>query len=275
MLFSLVLATYGRIQELRICLDSLARQSCKDFELIIVDQNSPGTLDHLLDDYRSQISIVHLRSAKGLSKARNVGLAAAQGQIIAFPDDDGAYPDLTLERVARLFTHNPQIGGIIGGMQNHQTPVDQRGDLELGAPLNTYNIWFKGMSLGIFLRRNSLPSELFDERLGLGSGTPWGSGEESDLLVRILRSGHSLFRCPKLILQHDDVDFDLAGLEQKSYSYAKGRMFALAKLQMPLWFKALNVLWPVLGSLRSSGSKRRYYLAMFRGRLNGFFKPGI
>jgi Glycosyl transferase family 2 len=45
-------------------------------------------LDSALAQYRSLFPIVHLRSQKGLSRARNEALAFAQGEILCFPDDD-------------------------------------------------------------------------------------------------------------------------------------------------------------------------------------------
>lgn len=49
---SLILATLGRYEEVKIFLDSLLNQTYKDFEVVIVDQNEDGSLDKLVQEYR-------------------------------------------------------------------------------------------------------------------------------------------------------------------------------------------------------------------------------
>ena len=91
--FCFVLATVGRVQEVGAFLDSLTRQTFGDFSVVLVDQNADGRLDALMADYANRLSIKRVASAPGLSKARNVGLAHARGDVIGFPDDDCVYPD--------------------------------------------------------------------------------------------------------------------------------------------------------------------------------------
>lgn len=109
MKFSLIMATYSRLHEIRFLLESLTRQTYKNFELIVVDQNPLGYLDEILNEYEGKITIKHLFSEKGLSKARNIGLNAADGDYIAYPDDDCIYPNDLLEKVHNFFQLNQQI----------------------------------------------------------------------------------------------------------------------------------------------------------------------
>src|SRR5262249_2604201 len=92
---SLVTCTLGdRKERLARLLQSLAPQGFRAFELIVVDQNPPGYIDEILQTCGAGLRIKHVRSAPGLSAARNVGLAQANGQIVGFPDDDCWYlPD--------------------------------------------------------------------------------------------------------------------------------------------------------------------------------------
>lgn len=80
MKFSLITATYGRTAEVRMLLESLTRQTYKDFELILVDQNPHFELRDLTEEYASRIDIRYVRSeVKGLSYNRNIGLDLCQG----------------------------------------------------------------------------------------------------------------------------------------------------------------------------------------------------
>ena len=66
-----------------------ARQSYKDFEFILVDQNPHFILREMVAEYASRLTIQYIRSeAKGLSLNRNIGLDYSRGEIVAFPDDD-------------------------------------------------------------------------------------------------------------------------------------------------------------------------------------------
>ena len=92
MRFSLIMATLGRFDEIRIFLDSIDLQNYTDFELIIVDQNEENILGDIILPYKKKFYINHIRiKEKGLSLARNVGIKYAKGDIIAFPDDDCIY----------------------------------------------------------------------------------------------------------------------------------------------------------------------------------------
>ena len=78
MKFSLVLATYGRLDELELFLNSLLEQSIglDAFELIVVDQNDVIDLGPLLQKFSAFFPLVHIRSAiKGLSLNRKIGRA--------------------------------------------------------------------------------------------------------------------------------------------------------------------------------------------------------
>ena len=91
MKFSLILATLNRTGEVDYLLKTLDRQTYRNFELIVVDQNADDRLVPLLAPYQANFPILHLQSAKGLSRARNVALEHVSGDIVAFPDDDCAY----------------------------------------------------------------------------------------------------------------------------------------------------------------------------------------
>ncbi len=108
---SLLCCTVGRTEKLGRLLDSLARQTVRDFELIVVDQNEPGVLDPVLAPFSDRLDIHHVRSERGLSRARNVGLAHCRAPLVAFPDDDCWYPATLAEKVVALFDADPLTGG--------------------------------------------------------------------------------------------------------------------------------------------------------------------
>ena len=104
MKISLVTATLGRVDEINILLDSLVKQTYKNFELIIVDQNEHYKVQNIVDRYTNILNIKYIRSStKGLSYNRNVGIKECSGDIIGFPDDDCYYSDNLLEEIVYTF----------------------------------------------------------------------------------------------------------------------------------------------------------------------------
>src|SRR5439155_9886358 len=70
----------------KVCLDSLVRLSYPDYEVILVDDGSTDATPEIASLYKS---VRYLRQANhGLAVARNTGIAAATGEIVAFTDSD-------------------------------------------------------------------------------------------------------------------------------------------------------------------------------------------
>lgn len=272
MRFSLVLGTIGRVEELERFLKSLLVQTHRDFELIVADQNGDDRLVPLIEEYRKRFPMIHLRCQPGLSRARNVGLQHVRYEVVTFPDDDCWYsPDL-LERVDTFWRENPDWDGALGrliweGSSGELTPRSL-------IPVNLYNVTTSVHSVTLFLSRSSIDAvQGFDEELGLGSGTPWGGGDDIDIIVRCLKAGFKICYNPALRVHHPDPYKGYAVI-QRGFSYGAGLGRVLRKHRYPFWFVSYH--W--LRSLGASGlallsgwpNKSRYYWAIFRGKLVGW-----
>jgi len=83
---SVVVASYNGARTLRACLDSLVRLNYPDYEVILVDDGSTDETPDIASNYRT---VRYIRQTNhGLSVARNTGINAAQGEIVAFTDSD-------------------------------------------------------------------------------------------------------------------------------------------------------------------------------------------
>ena len=89
---SVVVAAWNADRTLRVCLDSLERLNYPDYEVILVDDGSTDTTPQVAQEpgWGGGGKFIYIRHPKnlGLSAARNTGLAAATGEIIAFTDAD-------------------------------------------------------------------------------------------------------------------------------------------------------------------------------------------
>jgi glycosyltransferase involved in cell wall biosynthesis len=98
-LISAVVPTFNRIATLRQTLTALAAQDYPDYEIIVVDDgSSDGTGDVVTREFPA---VRYVRQPnRGPAAARNVGIRAALGDIVAFTDDDCLPPVDWLSRLA-------------------------------------------------------------------------------------------------------------------------------------------------------------------------------
>ncbi len=280
MKISLVLATVGRVAEVQRFLDSLHSQSYRNFELIVVDQNPDVRLAPLLAGCRDRFPIVHVRSTPGLSRARNVGLTQISGDVVAFPDDDCWYPADVLEVVHRYFAGHAQIQGLTGRSLD---PQGMESGFRFGAAhgvLDRLNVWWGAISYTIFLRRAVVEAVGgFDETLGVGANTQFGSGEETDYLVRAIAAGFRIQFDASVAVHHPVHESMIDGRSiAKAYSYGCGMGRVLAKHHYPAWFKLRAVIRPLGGgiasALRLHPKKSSLHLSRCAGRIRGMLGSG-
>jgi GT2 family glycosyltransferase len=84
---SVVVASYNGARTLKLCLDSLRRLNYPDYEVILVDDGSTDSTPEIAKGYPEVRCIRHEKNF-GLSVARNTGIGAAKGEIVAFTDSD-------------------------------------------------------------------------------------------------------------------------------------------------------------------------------------------
>ena len=103
---SVIIPTYNRGWIIKEAIDSVMAQDYRDFELIIVDDGSTDNTPDILHSYRDKI-LVFGQENQGVSAARNRGLAAASGDLIAFLDSDDLWLPQKLKRQVDFFNSNP------------------------------------------------------------------------------------------------------------------------------------------------------------------------
>lgn len=105
---SVVIPAYNAAWCVRTAVDSVLAQSCRDFEVIVVDDGSTDDTARVLASYGERIRVV-TKPNGGLSSARNAGIDAARGTFVAFLDaDDRWFPD-KLARQLALMAQRPTL----------------------------------------------------------------------------------------------------------------------------------------------------------------------
>jgi glycosyltransferase involved in cell wall biosynthesis len=277
MKISLIMATLGNAQFVERFCSFLNNQTYKNFELIVVDQNTDGRLEEIIKKYVRFFKIIHLFSSPGLSKARNAGLLHVSGDIIAFPDDDCWYSSELLKDVIDIFNKN-MVDGITGR-------IDSKGmgrfDRKEGL-VNKFNVWERAISVSIFLKKDVIDSVgFFDEDLGLGSDKLMQSGEETDYIIRCIEKGFKIKYFPELIVNHPESvpDFNDIKAYKRAYKYGIGCGYVLKQYNYSILIKAKFLIRPVLGAMLALSMNRKglakYRCCSFLGRAKGLWGISI
>lgn len=105
---SVVIPCYNAEKYLRQAIDSVFAQTYSNLELIVVNDGSTDKSGAILASYGDRIRVIHQQN-QGLSAARNVGIASALGEYVAFLDaDDYWQPDKLRQQIA-VMEANPNL----------------------------------------------------------------------------------------------------------------------------------------------------------------------
>lgn len=122
MRISVIICTYQRPGPLANLLECLAAQVYKDFEVLVVDgSDDPSPVAAVVEEFTrtAPVAVRLVRSAKGLTRQRNVGLSLAAGETVCFLDDDVTMEPLFLHSAAAILA---------------------RGDMENAGGLSAYDV---------------------------------------------------------------------------------------------------------------------------------------
>jgi len=105
-LVSVIIPTYNRAALVQEAVASVLAQTCRDFELLVVDDGSTDGTAATLAPLAGQLTLLRHPSRRGVSGARNTGIAAAQGQWLALLDSDDLWlPEKLARQLAFLAAH--------------------------------------------------------------------------------------------------------------------------------------------------------------------------
>lgn len=114
-MISAIICTHNRADYLGAAIDSLLGQTYGAYEIIVVDNASTDATQRVVEARQPHPKLTYVyESTLGLSAARNRGAAVAQGEILAYLDDDAEASPQWLAALAEVFVAHPQAA-IAGG----------------------------------------------------------------------------------------------------------------------------------------------------------------
>jgi GT2 family glycosyltransferase len=278
---SVVVCTRDRPRELERCLRALRAQHLAPLEVVVVDNSEERSAQATCEAF-ADVRYVH-EPRPGLSVARNAGVAASRGAVIAFTDDDVEVHSGWAAELARVFRAQPDIDAVTGLVlpSSLATPAQRFFQFDMGGFGSSFlplrfdasfideqlthgpQVWRIGAGANMAFRRSVFDRVgLFDERLGAGAS---GCSEDSELWYRLLANGGCCLYEPRAaVFHHHRASWD--DLLRQTRAYMKGHVSALVVqsdrhghrsnvrrivVELPLYF--LRVMIAVL----RRGSKER------------------
>lgn len=277
MLYSLIVATMNRNDDLDRLLHSLSMQSFNDFEIIIVDQNNDNKITEILlrkYDFKEKVRVVRPPNKLCASAARNYGSEYCSGRILGFPDDDCWYAPDILKTVADLFDrYNLEVlaGSSIDPRLGKSNAVLLN---KSGFIIKALDLPIVGIEYSVFMNRTVFEKFKFDESISVGSTGPFQSGEITDLLINIYSHNIQIYYHKDLVIFHP---FKPEGIKwwKKEYYYAVGFGYVLAKHNLYKgWF---YFMFRSIGGIGLSVLNFNFENTLIRlirliGRFNGFIR---
>jgi GT2 family glycosyltransferase len=246
---TVVVPTCRNAAALERALTSILRTGYERLDIVVVENRPPAPATRtLVEDRFSGQPVRYVEEpTPGVSRARNAGLVQADGDIVAFADDDVVVEEHWIRNAVAAFAQASDVGCVTGRILplTLQTPAQRLFD-ELAAfdkgvdrrvfrlaetravePLFPYVAGHIGSGANVFVRRDiALRMGGFDPKLG--PGTPTLGGEDLDLFIRLAHDSVGIVYDPTVIIMHDHPD-SLAGIRRHAYSYGIGVTAMLAK----------------------------------------------
>jgi glycosyltransferase involved in cell wall biosynthesis len=269
--FSLIVPTFGRTTELSELFASIVKQKRGDVELIVVDQNDDDRVVPLLQAMPSEVAVLHLRmKEKNRSMARNAGLEASSGEIIAFPDDDCWYPASLLDQVDDWFRKNDQYAVLaVGALDNEGISSGNRWIQDACdiSPINALRTTFCSSLFISGLARSRRPR--FDVRLD--------TGEETDYILLLFATGFRGRFDRSMHIHHPRRDMLSGTVSRERARHYGSRMGYVVRrhslIMLGLGLVSYDLARALLVSARGQFVDASFCFAHTGGLLRGFLLP--
>jgi len=229
-LISVIVCTYNRAQGLRQTLESfeaMLESPQTNWELVVVDNNSTDQTKSVANEFgaKGTLPVRYVFEPKqGLSNARNAGVSAALGSIMAFTDDDCIVPQGWLNAIRREFEADPALAGIGGRVElynPHDAPVTIRPIRERIPFVSVSQLFNMIVGCNMAFKR-----EVFDKIGGFdpsfGSGTRMVA-DDVDSIYRAFKAKFKLVFTPEPLVYHNHGRQTETQLRPLKTSYLNGR----------------------------------------------------
>ena len=272
---SVVICTRDRPAQLEVCLRRLQQQEYPRFEVVVVD-NAPtaGVVRGLVESLADGPARIryHAEPRPGLSWARNAGIAAADGDIVAFLDDDDEPDRHWLAGIATGFTRDAAIGSVAGLILPARLDTaaeelfEQQGGHRLGRGFGPERFSRSGPQSPLFplppfgtganmaFRREAL-RRIGGFDVALGAGTCTFACEDTLAFTLTLLAGYDIAYEPSALMwHHHRPDMESLGRQLHGYSIGLTAFYAALLRHRPGVLPGLLRVLPSAARYLKTGS---------------------
>ncbi len=191
MKYSIIVPVYNRPDEVDELLDSLTRQTEKDFEVIIVEDGSQKDCRSVVEKYCDRLNVAYFaKPNSGPGQSRNYGAERAKGEYLLILDSDVVLPEGYLAAVSAELERKP-ADAFGGPDRSHPSFTDTQKAISYSMTsfFTTGGIRGGKKKLDKFYPRSFNMGIRRDVYLRLGGFSPMRFGEDIDFSIRIFKAG--------------------------------------------------------------------------------------
>ncbi len=192
--FSIIIPVYNRPDEIDELLESLTKQTAKNFEVIIVEDGSKETCEHIIEKYldRLELSYYFIRNS-GPGMARNYGAEKSSGEYLIVLDSDCVIPEGYIASVTRELARNQAdaFGGPDKALDSF-TPIQKAINYAMTSFFTTGGIRGGEKKMDKFYPRSFNMGMKKNLYMTLGGFSKMRFGEDIDLSIRIYKAGYKV-----------------------------------------------------------------------------------
>jgi|AGTN01.1.fsa_nt_gi Predicted glycosyltransferases len=221
---SVIIPSYCRPEQLTRCLQSLAQidYARDDFEVIVVDDGSSTPLDAVVQPFQSQLNLRLIRQRnQGPAVARNTGVKAARGKIVAFIDDDCYADPAWLGAIAEALGDDRTL--LVGGRVVNSLVKNQFSEASQALTEYLYAYYLHHNVERRFFTSNNMAcfADTFRELGGFCTEYFSYVSEDRDLSNRWTQAGYELRYATEALVFHAH-DLSLISFLKQHFVYGQG-----------------------------------------------------
>ena len=204
MKYSVIIPVYNRPDEARELLESLCAQTCRDFEVVIVEDGSAIPCKEVAEAYADRLDIhYYVKENGGPGRARNYGVERARGEYVLILDSDAVLPEGYIAAVEDELEREP--ADAFGGPNRAHpdfTPMQKAINYAMTSFFTTGGIRGGKKKLDKFYPRSFNMGVRREVYQALGGFSDMRFGEDIDFSTRIFKGGYRCRLFPEAWVWH-------------------------------------------------------------------------
>jgi len=279
-LISIIIVNWNGKKWLKNCFNSLSRQTFKDFEILLIDNNSTDdSVDYIEANY-PEIIIIKNTENRGFAGGNNDALNKAKGKYLYLLNNDTIVANDCLEKLSKAFDELPQAACI----QTKLIMLNDRSNLDLVGAFwtNSTFLYYYGMKKDVNALQYNRNLPVFSNKgasvlirrdvinkVGLFDDDFWCYYEETDFCHRLWLAGYECWYYPKAVVYHagagttirfDNSVIQYHNFKNKLLSFIKNFEIKNLLIIIPIYI-SLNVLISLYWLYKK---KPKHFLALYK-----------